>query len=105
MLQLTIKQISQFVEGKLNSAIFEELLINEVSTDSRKLAANTLFVPLKGEKVDGHDYLQQVAASGGCVLCARPDVVMFRLLQSPEATEKQPQKKLFFRPLVKSFMF
>ncbi|MFA6074718.1 MAG: UDP-N-acetylmuramoyl-tripeptide--D-alanyl-D-alanine ligase [Negativicutes bacterium] len=74
MLGLTVKQIVQFVDGKLNSAVFETVVIDDVSTDSRRVSKRTLFVPLKGEKADGHDYLQQVVAGGGCVLCARRDI-------------------------------
>ncbi len=35
-----------------------------VSTDSRTLAAGSLFVPLKGPRFDGHDYLAQAASAG-----------------------------------------
>ncbi len=35
-----------------------------VSTDSRTLAAGSLFVPLKGPRFDGHDYLAQAAGAG-----------------------------------------
>ena len=35
-----------------------------VSTDSRQLAGGDLFVALRGERFDGHDYLDQVAAAG-----------------------------------------
>ena len=35
-----------------------------VSTDSRTLAAGSLFVPLRGPRFDGHDYLAQAAAAG-----------------------------------------
>ncbi len=39
-----------------------------VSTDSRSIAAGQLFVALRGEKLDGHDYLQQAASSGAGAL-------------------------------------
>ncbi len=35
-----------------------------VSTDSRTLAAGSLFVPLRGPRFDGHDFLAQAAAAG-----------------------------------------
>lgn len=73
MLGLTVAQIAQYVGGRVNSPDFAAVVIDDVSTDSRKVSKNTLFVPLKGEKTDGHDYLEQVEASGGgCVFCARP---------------------------------
>ena len=35
-----------------------------IQTDSRKLEAGTVFLALRGENFDGHDYLEQVAAAG-----------------------------------------
>lgn len=37
-----------------------------VSTDTRNIAANQLFVALAGESFDGHDYLAQAQAAGAC---------------------------------------
>jgi len=41
-----------------------ELRFTGVSTDSRNLRANELFVALRGERYDGHAFLAQVAAKG-----------------------------------------
>ena len=38
--------------------------VNGVSTDSRTVAPNQLFVPLKGERFDGHAFIAQVASQG-----------------------------------------
>lgn len=43
----------------------QDLVIDAVSTDSRK-CKNALFVALKGEKFDGHDYIEK-AIEGGAV--------------------------------------
>jgi UDP-N-acetylmuramoyl-tripeptide--D-alanyl-D-alanine ligase len=40
------------------------LMIGGISTDSRSAGSGELFVPLKGERFDGHDYLAQVASAG-----------------------------------------
>ena len=37
---------------------------NGVSTDTRTLQNGSLFIPLKGENFDGHEYLAQAAANG-----------------------------------------
>jgi len=77
MLKLTVKQIAEFVGGTINNVAYEAQVIDEVSTDSRAVTGRTLFIPLLGEKNDGHDYLPQVAANGGgCVLSARPDIAI-----------------------------
>ena len=46
--------------------------VTGVSTDSRTAGEGTLFVPLAGERFDGHDYIDKALALGaaGC-LCAR----------------------------------
>ncbi|MBP5214987.1 MAG: UDP-N-acetylmuramoyl-tripeptide--D-alanyl-D-alanine ligase [Alphaproteobacteria bacterium] len=38
--------------------------ISEISTDSRKVSANSLFIALKGEKFDGHDFVKDVWEKG-----------------------------------------
>src|SRR5215210_3578911 len=35
-----------------------------ISTDTRSIAANSLFVALQGERFDGHDHLAEAAAAG-----------------------------------------
>jgi UDP-N-acetylmuramoyl-tripeptide--D-alanyl-D-alanine ligase len=42
--------------------------IEAVSTDSRAIAAGTLFFALSGERVDGHDFLAAVAAQGAAAV-------------------------------------
>ncbi|THT96479.1 UDP-N-acetylmuramoyl-tripeptide--D-alanyl-D-alanine ligase [Lampropedia puyangensis] len=40
--------------------------IQRVHTDSRSLTAGDLFIALRGERFDAHDFLPQVYAQGGC---------------------------------------
>lgn len=47
------------------------LTFERVATDSRDCGADSLFVCLRGERVDGHDYVQQARAAGcRCFLVA-----------------------------------
>jgi UDP-N-acetylmuramoyl-tripeptide--D-alanyl-D-alanine ligase len=65
MKPLTLTEIRQAVGGRaLNPAPAEAKPISTVSTDSRHIAAGSLFFALRGEKFDGHQYLPQVAAAG-----------------------------------------
>ena len=43
---------------------------DSVSTDSRNAGPGTLFVALRGERFDAHDFLEQVAASGAAAVVA-----------------------------------
>ena len=46
--------------------------IHKVSTDSRSIAPGDLFVALKGDVFDGHDYIAQAVGRGACgVICEK----------------------------------
>ncbi|MBE6989255.1 MAG: UDP-N-acetylmuramoyl-tripeptide--D-alanyl-D-alanine ligase [Ruminococcaceae bacterium] len=49
--------------------------ITSVGTDSRKAAAGQLFIPLVGERFDGHDYLESALSGGAeaCLTARRPE--------------------------------
>ena len=49
--------------------------LSGISTDSRNLTPGSLFVPLRGENYDGHDYLSQ-AVKNGAAACLSEEVVV-----------------------------
>jgi len=55
---------------------------DSVSTDSRALGAGDLFVALRGDHFDAHDYLQQVAQAGatGALVSAPADIALPQLV-------------------------
>ncbi|WP_077358282.1 UDP-N-acetylmuramoyl-tripeptide--D-alanyl-D-alanine ligase [Virgibacillus halodenitrificans] len=46
----------------------EEIIINEVVTDSRIKVNKSLFIPLIGENFDGHDYVHQAVENGAVAI-------------------------------------
>lgn len=48
----------------INAPVVKDGVISAFVIDSRKAEPNALFFALKGKKVDGHDFLQQVAEMG-----------------------------------------
>ena len=42
--------------------------VTAVTTDSRKTPSGSLFVPIKGERADGHDYIEQALKGGASVV-------------------------------------
>lgn len=51
-----------------------DLVVRGYSTDSRTLQPGELFIPLRGERYDGHDYLAQ-AVRNGAAACLSEEVV------------------------------
>src|SRR3989440_3585921 len=60
---LTLRQIAEFAGGTIESGK-RDAMVSRVSTDSRTLQAGDLFVPLRGENFDGHQFIQQAAERG-----------------------------------------
>ncbi len=53
------------IAGKINASVIgEDVMFSSVSTDTRNIRAGDLFVALKGEKFDGHDYVSQAFDRG-----------------------------------------
>lgn len=48
--------------------------LSGVSTDSRNMQPGALFIPLRGERFDGHDYLSQ-AVKNGAAACLSEEVI------------------------------
>ncbi len=68
----TVKELCAAVGGTLLQE--SGAVVTEVSTDSRSIPAGALFVPLVGERFDGHDYLDAALERGaaGCLTARKP---------------------------------
>jgi UDP-N-acetylmuramoyl-tripeptide--D-alanyl-D-alanine ligase len=60
---LTLSQIAQFAAALLSPGN-GTVLINKISTDSRTIKPGELFVGLRGENFEGHDYIEAAARAG-----------------------------------------
>lgn len=72
---LTLNQIAAAVHGRLLGEGFDaEQTVSEVCTDSRKIKKGCLFLPLVGEKFDGHDYIDASLSAGAaaCLTAVEP---------------------------------
>jgi UDP-N-acetylmuramoyl-tripeptide--D-alanyl-D-alanine ligase len=68
-----LERVARIVGGricgnKLNCSL------SSVSTDSRNMEAGALFVPLRGQRFDGHDYISQ-AVKNGAAACLSEEVI------------------------------
>ena len=76
-----------------------------ISTDTRTIHLGDLFVPLKGERFDGHAYVAQAAESGAvAVLTERDDVPCENRILVPDTREALQRLaksyRMLFHPLV-----
>lgn len=70
MKNLTLNNIANAVNGKLvNGEKFKDIEIAGAVIDSRTVEKDYLFIAVKGQKVDGHDFVEQVFDKGAlCVM-------------------------------------
>ena len=74
-IKMQILSVSDIIEATSGALVCGEkgLEINYITTDSRKSAAGVLFIPLKGEKADGHDFILSALNAGAVTLSERDD--------------------------------
>jgi UDP-N-acetylmuramoyl-tripeptide--D-alanyl-D-alanine ligase len=67
---MKLSTIAKEIQGRLFGAEGE---LSPIAIDSRKVQAGDFFVALKGENLDGHDYIEQAISQGArTILAARP---------------------------------
>ena len=72
---MTLSNIAEACHGKYVGD--EKLLSTEISgavTDSRQVTDGYLFIPIKGERVDGHDFIPQVFEQGALAVLAEKEL-------------------------------
>ena len=67
---LTADEISSAVSGNLYTFGSGGGVVTNVAYDSREASEGTLFCAVKGEKVDGHDYIKSAVGKGASVVIA-----------------------------------
>ncbi len=65
---LSAKTIAEMVDGRLNGP--ESIMVSHISTDTRNMEKNSLFVAISGERFDGHDFAEQAVQNGAVLVLA-----------------------------------
>lgn len=74
MINVTVKEILEATGGKLLSGS-EDVVLEHISIDSRKMEGNDLFVPFVGERADAHNFIGSAFDNGAAAsLTIREDV-------------------------------
>ena len=78
--------------GEPTGPVRGDPLIEGVTTDSRDVPANSLFVPVRGPRFDGHAFMQQAFTRGAS----------FSLVDADTADERVPPNAIIVRDTVKA---
>ncbi len=62
-MKLTVKEITEAVKGRLLCGD-ENMILENIATDSRTSRGNDIFIPIIGARVDGHNYIAKAFESG-----------------------------------------
>ncbi|RSD21152.1 UDP-N-acetylmuramoyl-tripeptide--D-alanyl-D-alanine ligase [Mesobacillus subterraneus] len=65
MIQKSLTEIAQMAGGLNDVSKFADVLVKGVSIDTRKIEQGNLFIPFKGERTDGHKFVEDVIRNGG----------------------------------------
>lgn len=75
MKPMTLKQAADACSGTLTGPDgCEDIVIKNITIDSRKVSDGFLYIPIKGERFDGHDFISSAFDKGCiCTLTEHPD--------------------------------
>jgi UDP-N-acetylmuramoyl-tripeptide--D-alanyl-D-alanine ligase len=72
MVNFKLSEVIKIVNGRLIKGD-PELIVSGVSTDSRKIKRGDLFLAIKGERFDGHQFLSDAVNAGAAALLVMDD--------------------------------
>lgn len=64
MERFTLAQAAAWTKGEARG----EAVLDAVSTDSRQIGANTLFIPIHGDNLDGHNFIDKAIDNGAAAI-------------------------------------
>jgi len=102
---LTLEQICQKVGGCLFNTPEADFAVDSVATDSRLVKQDQLFIAIKGERFDAHDFVVDLVGKAGAALvskrieCDLPQIVVEDTLQAL-ADLAGAWRKQFTKPLI-----
>lgn len=67
MIKKTISEIAGLMQAPVYGTYKEDTTVEGVVIDSRQVRPGSLYVPILGQKVDGHSFIEQVAQNGAAL--------------------------------------
>ncbi len=108
MKRFTLEQIAAACNGKfVGDDVFKDIAVTSIERDSRQIKPNSLFLAIKGQRVDGHDFIEKCYDMGAvCALCekapenpVKPYILVEDTLQAVKMIAKA-YRELFDIPVV-----
>ena len=72
-MKLSLSRVAEFVSASATGGLSSESLTQGYSIDSRTVLPGELFFAVKGERLDGHDYVAQALERGAIAAVVRSD--------------------------------
>lgn len=106
MKALNAGTIAKMVKGRLEGS--SEIIVNKISIDTRTLEKGSLFVAIRGERFDGHDYIGQAVSNGAALVMVREGTILPEKVPAIFVTDTQEAlgklaheyRKLFEIPVI-----
>jgi len=83
MIKRSLGQIANMIGGKLSDDIYKDLIIEGVSTDSRTISKNNLYIPLVGEVFDGRIFIKECEDKGAAAFIINEDYEIKKNINIP----------------------
>lgn len=71
MIEKTVQQLANMIQVHNDISSFQDQTVQGVSINSKSIQQENLFIPLKGEKHDGHEFVEQAMRQGAVHLYGR----------------------------------
>lgn len=81
MVPMSVEEIAQVVDGRVIAGDGPAAAATSAVSDSRQVTAGSVFVAIKGERVDGHDFVGTVGAQGAVAAIVDHEVPAHGLAQ------------------------
>lgn len=75
MIKRTLKEIEKMVSGHGLHEKYDDVMVNGVSINSRTIQQGNLFIPIIGEKFNGHEFVEQVMNDGAACALWQEDML------------------------------
>ena len=82
MIEVSLRQVQDWIDCEIDAAYLDRS-IKGVTIDSREVKQGTLFIPFKGENVDGHRFVPQALKDGAGACFHQRDIALTEEVEGP----------------------